>query len=142
MIPLRTLIIVIIIAIACVYMIQLSFLSNSIIKQTDISLNTNEYIMDIKQKCDKQYHFKTHVPYVPSPPNQIPRILTNKTEIIELQKQRQKHQVTYGGQGIDPKHLGGFVDNDTCTYERQMWEWIIDELNITSILGIYLTQYI
>ena len=51
--------------------------------------------------------------------------------------QRKRHRYNdVGGGGIDPEHLGGFIPNDTNSYERELWEYIIPLFNISSVIDI------
>jgi len=55
---------------------------------------------------------------------------------LDQLKQKREENVKYGGADIDPEHLGGFVTNDSDTYERELWEWFIDLFNVSSILDV------
>eukprot|EP00747_Dinoflagellata_sp_TGD_P212059 gnl/TRDRNA2_/TRDRNA2_85194_c0_seq3.p1 gnl/TRDRNA2_/TRDRNA2_85194_c0~~gnl/TRDRNA2_/TRDRNA2_85194_c0_seq3.p1 ORF type:complete len:350 (+),score=50.63 gnl/TRDRNA2_/TRDRNA2_85194_c0_seq3:74-1123(+) len=41
----------------------------------------------------------------------------------------------YGGTG-DPPHLGGWIMNDTDTQSPRLWDWMINELNIHSVIDV------
>ena len=70
-----------------------------------------------------------------SPPNQIaPHYSEDEDEFNKLQESRNRYD--YGGGGVDPKHLGGFKNNDTKSYDRELWEWIIPTFNVSSVLDI------
>eukprot|EP01083_Nonionella_stella_P003263 9295_1 len=72
-----------------------------------------------------------------SPSNQIaPQVSSDTSESKRLAQKRDVGDIVYGGGGIDPKHLGGFLHNDTKSYERELWEYIIPRYNITSVLDI------
>ena len=62
--------------------------------------------------------------------------MEDDTKIKALNDLRKAKGVKYGGKNIDPGHLGGWIHNDTDTYESQLWERFIDEVNITSVIDI------
>ncbi|ETO11127.1 hypothetical protein RFI_26247 [Reticulomyxa filosa] len=78
-------------------------------------------------------------------PSDDAKVIMDSKAVEALKNEREKI-IKYGGSDKDPEHLGGFVTNDTDTYERELWEWIIGVFNISSIMDVgcgmgYSTQF-
>ena len=72
---------------------------------------------------------------VKSPPNKIAKAWKeNEAEYKKLENSR--NRLNYGGGGVDPVHLGGFKHNDTKSYDRELWEYIIPLFNVSSVIDI------
>eukprot|EP01083_Nonionella_stella_P002982 8505_1 len=70
----------------------------------------------------------------PSESNKPPKpVHDSKKDDIAMQRKKDQF---YGGGDVDEKHLGGWKFNDSNTYESELWDWVIDRFNITSVMDI------
>jgi 2-polyprenyl-3-methyl-5-hydroxy-6-metoxy-1,4-benzoquinol methylase len=60
--------------------------------------------------------------------NALPSVRQDKTEVTV-------ERSIYGGAG-DKKHLGGFTDIDTAGISPRGWKWMVQKLNIQSVLDV------
>ena len=73
---------------------------------------------------------------IESPANQIPQPLNISQKLEMSLKDQKKNTSMYGGFKVDQVHLGGFIINDSKSYEPQLWEWVIETFNISSVMDI------
>jgi hypothetical protein len=67
-------------------------------------------------------------------PLSIPRGQAVALPSIRTDKEQFKRDI-YGGAG-DKKHLGGFTDIDTDGISPRAWKWMVQRLNIQSVLDV------
>lgn len=106
----------------------------SMLRIPDISAgNVVEYQMDGDFRRGRK--LAKRVNNEKSPPNRPSVPLTSRKEMNELADARKK-TTKYGGALTDPKHVGGFVTNDTDGWEPKLWQYMIDTLHARSVIDI------
>lgn len=66
-------------------------------------------------------------------PNALPALPVSDTVGQKLQEHR--NALGYGGAN-EGMHIGGFLQNDTKSYERNLWHWLIFSQKVTSMLDV------
>jgi len=68
--------------------------------------------------------------HMKSPPPQPVLAIDN-----DIKKEIYAKRGIYGGKD-DPVHVGGFLQNDTSSYEPWIWDWLINEMKIESMVDV------
>eukprot|EP00240_Pyramimonas_obovata_P005831 CAMPEP_0118923764 /NCGR_PEP_ID=MMETSP1169-20130426/2172_1 /TAXON_ID=36882 /ORGANISM="Pyramimonas obovata, Strain CCMP722" /LENGTH=329 /DNA_ID=CAMNT_0006864801 /DNA_START=72 /DNA_END=1058 /DNA_ORIENTATION=+ len=70
----------------------------------------------------------------PNPTPLKPLAVADKDEAKNIMASRMRGG--YGGNEDDPEHIGGFLKNDTASWEPLVWNWLIHTQKISSIIDI------
>jgi len=70
----------------------------------------------------------------PNPKGLKPVAPATEAQAKDIVAERRKHR--YGGDENDPQHIGGWLANDTQSWEPKLWNWLIHTQKIKSLVDV------